>query len=258
MQIISDHLSNTFGDLLDEYNELKEHADFQKTLHDDNDNDDDDREVNSWRDLNEDGSDAKLISRRLVNIDLLYFHFQDLFEEGLNSRAEGDRSETELLLKFLRTGFIRNHTHARELLSQRKISKDTIAYLFKPGAVIVSYNTLRIRGLKQIELLRTLPVAWDLSCQSWTFDGKFHQEIESLLLPGKDLKNSSMNITSLPFYPLEYAQPEIDQKLLQRGKTFWKFRKPVYVTYSGLDMRGDTAYVSRCYSNSFHTTANVS
>lgn len=246
MQIISFHLSKTFGALLDEHNELKEHADFQKPLHDDDDDNDDVSEVNGWKILNEDDSDAERVSRRLLNIDLLYFHFQDLFEEGLNSRTEGDHSETDLLLKFLRTGFKRNHMHARELLSQKKISKDTIAYLFKPGAVIVSHNALRVRGLKQTELLRTFPVAWDLSCQSWTFDGKFHQKSEDLLLPGKDLQNGSMNITSLPFYPLQYAEPEIDQKLLHRGKTFWKFRKPVYVAYSGLDMRGDTAYVSCC------------
>ncbi|KAK0609206.1 ATP-dependent zinc metalloprotease FtsH [Lasiodiplodia hormozganensis] len=252
IQIISNHLSKTFGALLDKQKELKGHAYFQKILRDDDDDDDDDSdddnddhyesEVDDWRPPNEDNSDARLLSRRLVNIDLLYFHFQDLFEEGLNSRTEGDHSETELLLKFLRSGFKRNHVHAKQLLAQNKISKDTITYLFKPGAVIVSQNTPRIRGLKLAKLLHTSLSGWGLSCQSWAFDGKFYRVREVLPLPGKDLKDGSVNITSLPFYPLEYAQPEIDQKLLQRGKTFWTFRKPVYVAYSGLDMRRDTAY----------------
>ncbi|KAF9639188.1 hypothetical protein BFW01_g10085 [Lasiodiplodia theobromae] len=73
-------------------------------------------------------------------------------------------------------------------------------------------------------------------------DGKFHQANNTLSLTEKDLKNGPVDISSLPFYPLGYAEPEIDRKLRRRGETFWKLRKPIYVTYSGLNMRGDFAY----------------
>lgn len=239
--IISNQLSKTFRALFDNHPELHENADFRDIFDDD---DDDDESLLDG----DDSADASEIGQRLINIDLLYFHFQDLFEKDLNSRTEDERSETEPLLKFLTTGFMRNHGQARDLLSQGKTSKNTIFYLFKPGSVIVSQQSSRIRGLEQMHFPRTSSEGWNIECQSWTFDSKFHRKCETLLLSKKDLKNDAdVNITSLPFYPLKYAEPEIGQKLLQRGRTFWKFRKPVYVTYSGLNMRGDTAYVSRFY-----------
>lgn len=100
-------------------------------------------------------------------------------------------------------------------------------------------------------------MGWDLACESWTFDGKFHQEKNTLSLTEKILKSDPVDITSLPYYPLSYAHPEVQEKLRCRGETFWKFRKPVYVTYNGLNTRGDFAYVSFCSSKSFKMIANA-
>jgi hypothetical protein len=74
--------------------------------------------------------------------------------------------------------------------------------------------------------------AWTLSCWSWASDGSFDKDptrIDIYLDTSSD--DDEVEIRSLKYFPLRFADEKIRAKLERRGRVFWKCRSKSFVAY---------------------------
>jgi hypothetical protein len=120
--------------------------------------------------------------------------------------------------------------------------------LSPPGTVLVSRQGRHHLGFLQQSFITRitggLGQTWSLNVFSWTFDGKFKENVGTLSMPVDEIGKVPKQIASLSFYPLKYAEKRIADLLHNRGHIFWRCRKSAYVTYKGPDMNWELSYVS--------------
>lgn len=75
-------------------------------------------------------------------------------------------------------------------------------------------------------------LATSLLVSSWTFDGLFQENVESITIDDFKMSEEVLKITALSTYPMRYADPTIGTSLRKQGEMFWKFRNPCYIYYS--------------------------
>jgi hypothetical protein len=92
----------------------------------------------------------------------------------------------------------------------------------------------------------------DLFCWSFQFDGtrftRKHRNISITPLDGET------NIQTLDAYPIRFADPELRERLRDRGKKQWQYRTMTQVTYKGWNVGKDLYFVSNLYISSFLLT----
>lgn len=89
-----------------------------------------------------------------------------------------------------------------------------------------------------------------LSVSSWTFDGAFHEEVESIAIEYPKNHDEIIKIPSLALYPLRFADSAIAIALRKQGEMFWKLRRGGYVYYSDDDGANESV-VSRQFFHQF-------
>lgn len=82
-------------------------------------------------------------------------------------------------------------------------------------------------------------LATSLLVSSWTFDGLFQENVESITIDDFKTSDEVVKITALSTYPMRYADPTFGTSLRKHGEMFWKFRNPCLVYYSEEDESGD-------------------
>jgi mRNA-degrading endonuclease RelE of RelBE toxin-antitoxin system len=87
-----------------------------------------------------------------------------------------------------------------------------------------------------------------LSVSSWTFDGAFHEDVETIAIECPKNPDEIIKIPSLGVYPLRFADSAIAIALRKQGEMFWKLRRGGYVYYSDDDGANETV-VSRHFSH---------
>lgn len=75
---------------------------------------------------------------------------------------------------------------------------------------------------------------WAVDSWAWSFDGGFRKAEKSLTLDTSvPTDHSSVAITTLSLYPLRFASEALRFQLRERGRTFWKCRNRMLVSYVG-------------------------
>jgi hypothetical protein len=70
-----------------------------------------------------------------------------------------------------------------------------------------------------------------LTASSWSFDGVFQKNKETLSVKFPGDLSTELEIASLNIYPLQFADPKEEQSLRKQGETLWSCRQKRYVSY---------------------------
>jgi hypothetical protein len=154
-----------------------------------------------------------------------------------------------LLLDYVEKSFEDSYQEANSLFSRGLVSIDTIRYLFEPGMHVVHQMEDDILAFKTACWLeksanpRTPEEIGPLPCWSWVFDGSFRKKHCEFRLEWSGFRREVKPIRNLAVYPLQYADPALEEELFRRGEKFWDCRNRIYVSYDHEDMFGDLVQV---------------
>jgi hypothetical protein len=76
--------------------------------------------------------------------------------------------------------------------------------------------------------------SWAVHSWTWSFDGVFKKQHKPLMLDlSVSTERTGVPITSLNVYPLRFSDEALQIQLRKRGRTFWKCRSRMLVSYVG-------------------------
>ncbi|ESZ90518.1 hypothetical protein SBOR_9104 [Sclerotinia borealis F-4128] len=189
-----------------------------------------------------------------------FYHQRASLEERRRQLKPELLTRVNSFVEYVNDSFGPEYAIVDALLSQGKISRKYLCYLYSPETVILrtvkeeegkkkayltkSWLHLQAGGSPK-ERGQSVTLAPSLLVSSWTFDGLFQENVESITVD--DFKNSEevVKITALSTYPMRYADPTIGTSLRKQGEMFWKFRHPCYIYYSEEDESEDDIGQSR-------------
>ncbi|KAE9571386.1 hypothetical protein CGMCC3_g12570 [Colletotrichum fructicola] len=144
-----------------------------------------------------------------------------------------------------------------EQLSRGFVSNGSMEYLFRPGQVLISFTD----GVPQGHIATSRPFTyadepddyaivpmskrrrdpsekylsqWNISSRSILYRGNFVRVEEKLKIEFEtETENGEIDISTLPVVPLEYTSEAVQNRLVRRGHTFWKFREKRLISYQG-------------------------
>lgn len=151
--------------------------------------------------------------------------------------SESDRSCIHMLCNWFETNHSEDWDEARELMSRGKINPKHFAKLFVPDELYV--GTTRYDP-DVLEVFKSKEFPWldshqFMSHYNWGFNGRFSKKtwksrLRQFPKPFVSEK-TEVDITSLPIYPLRFAEPGTKEKLIARGHKFWNCRTRTLVCY---------------------------
>ncbi|KAJ4268901.1 hypothetical protein NW762_002972 [Fusarium torreyae] len=160
------------------------------------------------------------------------------------------------------TNFAPLYSKIEDQFKRGKASRETIEFLIRPGDILVSKKN----GMSKGRLATGIPSrrkrekdgavrrktfekkvdrpskigeqtdehSWAVKTRSYGYDGGFFRIDKELTLDFPTVyKGGEVEISDLSVIPLSYARPEVKEKLLHRGKRFWKLRNKQLVSYEG-------------------------
>ena len=135
-----------------------------------------------------------------------------------------------------------------------RVSGSSMEYFMRSGQVIVSDDNGLVRGYQAISRptlaedtlhdrdeisAAKRQQRWNVRAQRLDYSGEFR--CTSIQLPVKletDTKDEEVDIASLAVLPLEHVSHDVRERLLRRGKMFWKCRDRQLVSYEGKSVAG--------------------
>ncbi|RAL62438.1 hypothetical protein DID88_005004 [Monilinia fructigena] len=178
-----------------------------------------------------------------------FYHQRAPLEERRRQLKPELLARVNSFVEYVNDSFGPEYAVVDALLSQGKISRKYLCYLYSPETVILrtekgdegkkAYLTKSwldlpaggsLKGSGEADGLTT-----SLLVSSWTFDGLFQENVESITIDDFKMSEEVLKITALSTYPMRYADPAIGTSLRKQGEMFWKFRKPCYIYYSEQD-----------------------
>jgi hypothetical protein len=167
---------------------------------------------------------------------LFYYHHRGFFalEDIENSREVIHR-----FLDYIHDSVSEEYAEADELLSKGIVTAQFVPYLYNPMDILVARNSTDTVAYKQITPLEVEPnvtnPTWNMTVESIVFDGTFRNKLVQVTISYEDPTLSCVKITDLKIYPLRFASSETVERLWALGNAFWPCRKPIFVSYSGID-----------------------
>lgn len=153
--------------------------------------------------------------------------------------SESDRSCIQMLCNWFETNHRQDWDEAHELMSRGKINPKHYTKLFGPDELFVGPTASDDPDVLLVFKSKEYP--WSdlydrfMDYCSWGFNGRFSKTIYGWPLrvfPKPLVSNETeVDITSLRFYPLRFAQPGTKEKLIARGHKFWNCRTRSLVCY---------------------------
>ncbi|KAI0139830.1 AAA family ATPase [Xylariaceae sp. FL1272] len=133
-----------------------------------------------------------------------------------------------------------NYQKADALFALGKVNQAQFSKLFAPNEILVSETSGHPVAYMNNSVLVTEGGPHQLNCWSWTFDGTFRRESVKIQVawPAAQ-RGETIDITSLKFYPLRFAKPEIRELLERRGRQIWGCRRQAYVSYCAPNLNFD-------------------
>lgn len=153
--------------------------------------------------------------------------------------SESDRSCIKMLCNWFETNHYEDWNEARELMSRGKINPKHYTKLFGPDELYVNRSSSNDPDVLEVSKSKGYP--WlDSNDQvmynySWSFNGHFCKILSShssRQFPTRSVSSEAVvDIASLRFYPLRFADPGTKEKLIARGHKFWNCRTRSLVCY---------------------------
>jgi hypothetical protein len=118
-----------------------------------------------------------------------------------------------------------------------------LEWMYQPNEMILYVE----KGIETVYVLRKWPhIAYDgnlkLDCWNWAYDGFWLQRKSTTIT--LTIPPGIVTVATLPALPVRFTTIEQQQKLIDRGKGFWKRRYKTLAAYSGWDFRSEQYYVS--------------
>ncbi|KAK4208741.1 hypothetical protein QBC37DRAFT_66072 [Rhypophila decipiens] len=199
-----------------------------------------------------------------------YLHNQTFLDLVHSNDLEQERSaQLELLCEWFEDNLRQDWEEADEMFSRGKVSLKHCTKLFRPSE-LVFHPRENDPGLGKVFKTDNYPWryrdAGDVDISEWEFNGSFYKTKIWIDVTSKLTKRETeSDITSLPYYPLRFADPDLEKKLIARGHKFWSCRKQKLVTYmqeteanAGFEHIGeDRLMVDYSIFKSLHSTKSI-
>jgi hypothetical protein len=181
---------------------------------------------------------------------LCFYHFRhearQLFSSSKNSSGSSSRDALQLL-DYLETSTAAITQKAEEVFAAGKVTAQLMPYLFKPGALVCFEESGNSVVCQQTSLLTTpfedvdlQERVYEISTVRIAFDGKFrHLRPFMHRINLRAARDESFNIADLSVQPLSSIPSTRRTELKQRGETFIRCQKQLYVTYQGKEGHHD-------------------
>jgi hypothetical protein len=111
------------------------------------------------------------------------------------------------------------------------VHKKDFAKLFRPNGLVTTVREGYARAYIAEKSSLYDPQMLRLSCWTWMFDGSFRKKPEALIVPWPDPRAEEVPIDSLVAKPLRLDKSGLEQRLEERGKSFWSCRHRKFVSY---------------------------
>ncbi|KAK7460276.1 hypothetical protein Landi51_00524 [Colletotrichum acutatum] len=191
------------------------------------------------------------------------------------------RRQAELvnaLVSHIEEAYAALYDNIDEQLSRGYVSNTSIEYLFRPGQVLVSCTDGVPQGhialsrpyayVNEPSDILTLPKSkarqdasenymsqWTIASRTISYRGEFVRVVKELKIEFEtETENGEIDISSLPVMPLEYTSRALQERLMRRGRTFWKCREKrlVFCQGTGLNHSGERCMIDFETYTSFH------
>lgn len=172
----------------------------------------------------------------------VYHNRGHALESFLASLRQQQRDQFQSLLDYVKSQYNQEWAIVDDMIKRVKITSRFIAYLFKPGDVVVHGKLQNARGYLWRSWItpglnktysRTSPAkqVYTMEVSQWNFDTVFTQRKSSLSLYINMNDVLETNIADLGVRPLRLMSPTMHQTLRCRGERFWTFRVRCLVSY---------------------------
>jgi hypothetical protein len=176
---------------------------------------------------------------------LCFYHFQQEARQLLSASRDSFGSSSRdapQLLDYLETSTAAITQEAEEMFASGKVTAKLMPYLFKPGALVCFEESGDSVVCEQTSLLRLFGMpfegrdlqrrSFDMSTVRIAFDGKFRRlRPFTHRVDFRSARDESLNIADLSVQPLSSITSARRTELKQRGETFIRCQKQLYVTY---------------------------
>lgn len=175
---------------------------------------------------------------------LFYYNDRAAFKRKVARVRKDYRSQLSLFIAYIDESFGKEYGEVDESFNQGLVSAKHAEYLFTPDTLLISSTKDQAIAyvLESWPQWESIPPSGQmeqptlhgiLEVSSWEFDGAFEKMTTTLTItPSVDIKP----IQDLNIYPLQYAEPEVEKLLRDRGRKFWQCRFQNYVCYSSSDV----------------------
>jgi hypothetical protein len=196
----------------------------------------------------------------------LFWYHSRSNSQALSELLPKHQDLLKLLVNWIENNYAAKYNQFDQMISRGRISHTFAEYLFYPGDVVVSkdrektkaYRLQGVPALKRIygrehhsqaldKLSRPKSKTtgkssgnaawrWDVPCWTIVYDGEFYRQSLSLTLElVAESHDEEIDISELNVIPLRYVGEDVQQRLMQRGRTFWSCRIKRPVSYQGGD-----------------------
>ncbi|KAI0401355.1 hypothetical protein F4802DRAFT_580426 [Xylaria palmicola] len=168
------------------------------------------------------------------------YHSRHLLEAFLGILPSRQQLQFWIFVNYVLSQYSSDYANVDMMLKSGKITNRHIAYLFKPGDLLVEGKGQNIRAYwskswpvrKKVPNFKKASVvdSWVIDCKSWGYSGSFKLESKLLDLELDSDHQAERNIDDLPVRPLSLASEDAE-RLRRRGEMFWKCRIRRFVSY---------------------------
>ncbi|KAM7189870.1 P-loop containing nucleoside triphosphate hydrolase [Rhypophila sp. PSN 637] len=165
-----------------------------------------------------------------------YLHNQTFLDLVHSNDLEQERSaQLGLLCEWFKDHLRQDWEEADEMFSRGKVNLKHCTKLFRPSE-LVFHPRENDPGLGKVFKTDDYPWRYTdvkyVDISEWEFNGSFYKTKLWIDVTSKLTQwEPESDITSLPYYPLRFADPDLQRKLIARGHKFWSCRKQKLVTF---------------------------
>jgi hypothetical protein len=191
------------------------------------------------------------VNKEIYSPYLFWYCTRASYESTLQIIPPHQRAMVKLFGEWVNANYETEYAHVDSQIERRVISCQSMKYLIRPGDPLVLQESGRHQAYQATSWADALPIhkdgknkedkrlldnIWKVSVWSYEFDGVFYQKPTTLEIE-LDVTDprEEVELRSLKIAPLEYALPDVREKLEHRGKTYWACRKKKFISYSGED-----------------------
>ena len=147
---------------------------------------------------------------------------KDKTQESLHD-GKDQRRHAEYLVDYVLDEFASEYKEADEQFAQGLVSKRHFPKLFALEEVVVQTTDQGPIGLVVSRIVLSQEHTVMMECWSLDFDGQFYKKRMAIQVSWPS-KEDQLDISSLEYFPLKFADEALKARVLARGEQFWQCR----------------------------------